>query len=139
MSKTSDALLLWANGKEALYLGMGYLLATNRKQFARIGWKILIFHGKEMGGQVAFYTKEIIGEEIVKPEIERTRAWWASQKPSAKAPGTIFTAGSWIPMILIGGYTASALAQVSDALEIDEWIDELQNQDSVGLQGDGIV
>jgi len=139
MSKTSDALLLWANGKEALYLGMGYLLATNRKQFARIGWKILIFHGKEQLGALAFYAKDIVKDEIVKPDIERTRSWWASQKPSAKAPGTIFTAGSWLPMILIGGYTASALSGVSEALEIDEFIDEILNQDSAGLQGDGIV
>tara|TARA_Y100000289_G_scaffold8714_1_gene7732 strand:+ start:1057 stop:1476 length:420 start_codon:yes stop_codon:yes gene_type:complete len=139
MSKTSDALLLYANSKEALYLGMGYLFATNRQQFARIAWKILVFHTKEAGGQLAFYGKEIIGKEIVKPEIQRTRAWWNSQKPSAKAPGTIFTAGSWLPMILIGGHTAMALDSVYENLEIDEVMADILDIETAGVQGDGIV
>lgn len=139
MSKRSDALLLYANGKEALYLGMGYLFATNRKQFARIAWKILVFHTKEAGGQLAFYGKEIIGKEIVKPEIERTRAWWATQKPSAKAPGTVFTAGSWLPMILIGGSTARGLNEVYENLGLDDVLDNLLDNQASGLQGDGLV
>lgn len=139
MSKTSDALLLYANSKEALYLGMGYLFAVNRKAFARIAWKILVFHTKEAGGQIAFYAKDIGYQELIKPEIAKTRAWWATQKPSAKAPGTVFTAGSWLPMILIGGATARGINEVYENLGLDEVLDDLLDNQGSGLQGDGIV
>lgn len=107
MSKTSEALLLYEKSKTAMLLGIGYLVAKDPIRAVRISAKIGIHYGGQALKDAGFLTK-LLKEEIVDVESAKAKNWYSMERAKLGS-GTVVTAGAWIPLVAIGGYTVYAV------------------------------
>jgi hypothetical protein len=107
MSKTSDALLLYEKSKTAMLLGLGYLAAKDPIRAVRIGLKVGQHYGGQLMRDAGFITR-LAKEEIIDVEVARAKNFYSYQRAKLP-PGSIVTAGAWIPLVAIGGYTVYAV------------------------------
>lgn len=112
MSKTSDTLLLYEKSKTAMLVGLGYLAAKDPVRAVHISVRIGHHLFKQFIVDSGFYTK-LLKEEVVDVEYARAKNWYAVNRIPK---GTIVTTGSWMPLILLGGYTVYAV----ELTEFDE-------------------
>lgn len=107
MSKTSEALLLYEKSKTAMLLGIGYLVAKDPVRALRISKKLAFHYGGQAIRDAGFITR-LLKEEIVDVESAKAKNFYAVER-ARLGPGTIVTAGAWIPLVAIGGYTVYAV------------------------------
>lgn len=135
MSKASDAAILYEKSKTAMLLGLGYLAAKDPIRALRISGRIGVHLFNQFIVDSGFYTK-LIKEELIEPEVRDAKNWYAANRPSAKLrPGSYVVAGSWLPLILFGGYTVYAIEETN----FPEKITDLLGVEMPGEGGDPLV
>lgn len=135
MSRTAEVALLYEKSKTAMLIGLGYLAAKDPAKAVRISVRIGHHLFNQFIVDSGFYTK-LLKEEIVDPEIKDAKKWYAANRPSAKLrPGSYVTAGSWLPLILFGGYTVYAIEET----DFPERIQHLLGLEMPGEGGDPLV
>lgn len=112
MSKAAEIAIAYEKSKTAMLLGLGYLAAKDPVRAARISLRISGHLFRQFIVDSGFYTK-LLKEEIVDVEVNQLKNWYSVNRVPK---GSIVTTASWIPLVLLGGYTVYAV----EMTEFDE-------------------